>query len=166
VGNGAVAKMQYIEAPDETQSIDFNSVFLAGGITNCRDWQKDLADRLKQESVTLFNPRRADFPMGDPNAARQQIEWEYRRLRQADIISFWFATGSPNPIVLFELGAALERDQRLIIGCSPGYERTQDVIIQTELRRPDLKVIRSFDEMPKAIIDEIDRFEKPDRPIR
>lgn len=34
----------------------FTSVFLAGGITNCKEWQKAVIKELEFDNVTLFNP--------------------------------------------------------------------------------------------------------------
>lgn len=50
------------------------SVFLAGGITNCPQWQQEVIDRLQGYEIecTILNPRRANFPIGDPSAAREQ----------------------------------------------------------------------------------------------
>jgi hypothetical protein len=30
-----------------------------------------------EAEVYLFNPRRENFPINDPNASKEQIEWEY-----------------------------------------------------------------------------------------
>ena len=143
--------MDYIEAPGSFHDAAHPLVFFAGGITGCPDWQAALRDRLQSGGVpgTILNPRRADFPIHDPTAAQQQIEWEFRALRYADVISFWFAKETLNPIVLFELGAALERvvwrrscdevaasPQQLVLGVEPGYARTQDVQIQSQLVLP------------------------------
>ena len=127
-----------VEAPNEVYSLENNrnrKVFLAGGITNCPDWQKELIEKLKDvDGVTLYNPRRADFPIGDPNAAEQQITWEFEKLKEADIIVFWFSRGSLNPIVLYELGMwGNSRAVTTVIGIDPEYERKQDVEIQTKL---------------------------------
>src|SRR5215510_12424967 len=119
--------------------------FLAGGITGCPDWQADMIEALDDAPVTLLNPRRADFPIHDPNAAEEQITWEYRHLRLADVILFWFPAESICPIVLFELGSALatprrQQADRLLVATHPHYPRRQDVLIQTRLARPDLEV--------------------------
>lgn len=139
--------MDYVEAPASIDHAARPYVFFAGGITDCPDWQALLRDRLRLVEGTILNPRRANFPIHDPTAAAQQIAWEFSMLRQADVISFWFAKETLNPIVLFELGAALERvnwqrsgtdeaAQQLVIGVEPGYARTQDVQIQTRLALP------------------------------
>lgn len=135
--------MQYIEAPSD-EVARYPSVFLAGGITNCPDWQRDVVTLLNGCDITVYNPRRANFPMGDPDAGRVQVEWEYKRLHSADIVSFWFSVGSLNPIVLFEYGAALARNwQRLVVGVHPKYERRFDVETQTALARPRQRIVYS-----------------------
>ena len=82
--------MKYIEAPFPVYDHRFdpnhemkvkNSVFLAGGITGCPDWQSDIVKMLSDTDLTLLNPRRADFPIGDPDAAFDQIQWEHNALR-------------------------------------------------------------------------------------
>lgn len=142
--------MQYIEAP-HTETPKHKSVFLAGGITNCPNWQKEVAGALKDLEITIFNPRRKNFPIHDRALAREQIEWEYERLRQADILSFWFSEGSLNPIVLFELGGALERALPMVLGIHPEYPRKQDVEIQTALKKPGVIPYYSLKELAENI---------------
>lgn len=148
--------MQYIEAPSD-EEVEHVSIFLAGGITNCPDWQQAIREIFAPFDITIFNPRREKFPIDDPNAAAEQIRWEYERLRKADINLFWFAAGSLNPIVLFEYGSAMERGKPIVVGCDPEYERIQDVRIQTMLRRPDIIVhnrldVLAADAMMKATV--------------
>ena len=125
--------MRYIEAPNTTGPDVAMKVFLAGGITGCPDWQSDVVRYLEDVDVTVFNPRREDFPIGDPNAAMDQIKWEHDHLRKADAILFWFPCETLCPIVLYELGAWSMTTKPLIIGCHPDYKRIQDVNIQTML---------------------------------
>jgi hypothetical protein len=138
--------MQYIECPSEEEPKNI-SIFLAGGITNCPDWQSEVVERLKDRNITIFNPRRKNFPINDPSASLAQILWEYKRLRSSTLNLFWFSRGSVNPIALFELGSALERPTHVLIGCDPGYERISDVEIQTRLRCPQEKVAHSLKEL-------------------
>ncbi len=141
--------MQYIEAPEDKKA-KFKSVFLAGGITNCPNWQMEIIEKLKDEEITVFNPRRKDFSKDN----KEQIEWEYKKLREADLISFWFSRGSLNPIALFELGSAMERKE-LIIGIDREYPRREDVEIQVFLRRPEIEIVYSLEELLKNIIKTI-----------
>ncbi len=127
--------IQYIEAPDQSKAALYPSVFLAGGITNCPNWQKELITYLDEADIriTVFNPRRDNFPIDDPLAAQAQIQWEYHRLKVADLTSFWFSRGSMNPIVLFEYGMALGQKREVCLGIDTEYIRRQDVVLQTAL---------------------------------
>lgn len=66
--------MQYIEAPSGKKPL-FKSIFLAGGISHCPDWQKYIAGKLNDLDITVFNPRRNVFPK-EKKAIRAQIRWE------------------------------------------------------------------------------------------
>lgn len=147
-----------VESPNEVYSLENRTnkkIFIAGGIANCPDWQTKLIEKLKDvKGITLYNPRRKDFPMDDPYAAEEQITWEYNHLRDADHIIFWFSRGSLNPMVLYELGmwgnSPISKSNSLsapIIGIDPEYERKLDVIIQTKL---------SFGRFTPQIFDSID----------
>jgi len=130
-------RAQYIEAiSNETPT--YPIVFLAGGITNCPDWQQEVVGLLSDELITLLNPRRKNFPIEYPNAAQEQIEWEFHRLNNADIFSMWFSgSDSDQPICMYELGRHLvlhkDHPETIVIGVEPGYRRTQDVMIQSGL---------------------------------
>lgn len=144
--------MLYIEAVQNIAIPNgMPSLFLAGGITGCPDWQADMVSRLGDLDIALINPRRANFPIDDPNAARQQIEWEHRGLGMADAISFWFPCETLCPITLYELGAWTARSSMslarmgvtgwapqkpIFVGVHPDYKRRLDVEIQTELAKP------------------------------
>lgn len=145
-----------IEATNEIYSVEnvHNiKLFLAGGITNCPDWQSVLIDDLKEiPNLTIYNPRRKNFPINDPSATEAQITWEYAQLLNADIIIYWFSRGSLNPIVLFELGRyGLSSQVPMIIGIDPEYERKSDVLYQTKLSRPEVPIVESLEEMSEEI---------------
>ncbi|MFH1173550.1 MAG: nucleoside 2-deoxyribosyltransferase domain-containing protein [archaeon] len=127
--------MHYIEAP-QAYTGNEKSIFLAGGITNCPDWQHELTALLKDEALVILNPRRKTFHE-NPNAAREQIIWEYKHLRKATAISFWFPKEAICPIALYELGAWSMTDKELFIGIHPDYPRRADVEVQTKLVRPN-----------------------------
>ena len=108
--------------------------------------------------MTIYNPRRENFPIDDPNASEEQITWEFKHLSSSDIISFWFSKGSLNPIVLFELGkyGLSSTNKKILVGIDPGYERTQDVEIQTKLSRPDIKIVYSLGGLASQILNATD----------
>jgi hypothetical protein len=140
--------MKMIYAPNKDTSRNYVlpnvSVFLAGGITGCSDWQAEFYELLKDKlgsgfPATIYNPRRPQFPMDDPKAAKQQIEWEFEQLQECDILAFWFAPETLNPIVLYELGFQMGKvwangeSTRIVVGVHPDYQRKQDVEIQMKL---------------------------------
>jgi len=126
---------QYIEAPNGFKELLRPHLFLAGGITGCPDWQHQVSHALVTRGFkgTILNPRRANFPIEDPSAAKEQITWEYEALRLADVILFWFPKEQIQPIALFELGRWSFSGKRLVVGRDPEYPRRQDIDIQMEL---------------------------------
>ena len=60
-------------------------LFLAGGITNCSDWQSKVIEELgyySLDNLLVFNPRRKNFNITDSHASRKQIEWEFKYLNE------------------------------------------------------------------------------------
>lgn len=130
-----MSKAIVIEAPNCPPKMTyFESVFLAGGITNVCDWQADVIKMLAEQEITIFNPRRANFDVSNPDVSYEQITWEHRYLRLVHTVFIWFSHETLQPISLFELGSALQRDQKLIIGCDPKYPRSMDVRVQCALQ--------------------------------
>ena len=138
-------------------------MFLAGGITNCPDWQRDVCNYLSlyDDRLTVYNPRRQNFPIDDPNASQEQIKWETKHLCMANMICFWFSRGSLNPIALLEygiwaLGAPQDPLSKLIVvGVDPEYSRKKDVFIQTKFYNPHLPITTSFDDFLDSIHHEV-----------
>jgi len=148
--------MIYIESPkyyNEKQKSDYlsNVIFLAGGVTDCPDWQQEIVEMLKQTSLVLLNPRRPNFSIHDPSTAKKQIKWEHYHLRIADAVSFWFSPETLNPIVLYELGAWSMNSKPIFVGIHPRYKRRQDVEIQTELKRPEVEIVYSLQELAEQL---------------
>ena len=143
---------RYIEAPNKyNPKPGEHSLFLAGGITDCPNWQGWMVERLADSGLVLLNPRRASFPVDDPDAAPAQIAWEYKHLRLATAILFWFCAETLNPIVLYELGAWSMTNKPIFVGVEPGYERAQDVELQTKLARPDVKVVYALEDLAAQV---------------
>ena len=144
--------MKYIESPDYYSKTDAMAVFLAGGITDCPDWQSEMVTLLKDIHVVLLNPRRKDFPIDDPNASKEQIRWEFEHLRKADVIIFWFPKESICPIALYELGAWCMTYKPIFIGVDTSYQRRVDIEEQTSLVRPEIQIVYSLNELAQQII--------------
>src|SRR5262249_48553859 len=136
----------YVEAPAEYTGAG-PSVFLAGGITGCPGWQDHAARGLAGLPLDVLNPRRADFPIDDPSAAEAQIAWEHRHLRRATAALFWFPCETLCPLTRYERGASRMAGGPLFAGTPPESRRRSDVVIQTRLARPDVRVVADLDEL-------------------
>jgi len=143
--------IQVITAPSLTKPA-YTSVFLAGGITNCRNWQEEVIEELKKDDkdMSVFNPRQKDFNVKDKNASYKQIKWEFERLQAMDIFSMYFCNSDSNqPICLYELGRYVlhmqskfpsDWEERIVISVEKGYSRSADVRIQLGLCAPNILV--------------------------
>lgn len=148
--------MIYIEAPNEfvykNYDVDVYSFFLAGGISNCPDWQKDVVNLLSDENLIILNPRRSNYDFKDSSLAEEQIKWEWYHLDLADHIPFWFPAASLCPIALYELGTHTPNYKIPVIGIEPGYAREEDIRIQTQLVDTSIPITNSFEEFVEHII--------------
>jgi hypothetical protein len=149
---------EIVQAPNETTSQGIE-LFLAGGISNCPNWQNEIVEKLindprfdeykdSNQKIIVFNPRCKEIPEENP-----QIIWEYKKLKSANIISFWFSFGSFNPITLFEYGSHLKSTKDIIVGCHPEYVRKNNVVLQTKLERPDITVNETFENFYEEIVN-------------
>lgn len=111
-------------------------VFLAGGISDCPDWQNETLKKFDNTALTIANPRRSQkFDKNGPLAS-EQIEWEFEMLNKTSTIFFWFPKEALCPIALFELGKFIgQGNKNLIIGTDKEYVRRFDIIKQLELAR-------------------------------
>jgi hypothetical protein len=115
------------------------------------DWQAEMVAMLGATDLVLFNPRRQNFPIHDPEASEFQIKWEHEHLRKASAILFWFPCESLCPIVLYELGAWSMTSKTILVGVHPEYKRRQDVEIRTRLVRPDVQIVYSLSELSQLV---------------
>jgi hypothetical protein len=148
---------QVVEAPEYTKNVFPNQLFLAGGISNCPNWQSHAIERLSLLPITIYNPRRENFNLLDSSESEAQIDWEFVHLRQATEVMFWFAPETVCPITLFELGGRLEANrvtdpfmQWLIIGSHLEYKRIFDVRYQAG--KKGWPVFTNLDDMLDIII--------------
>lgn len=142
--------MFYVECPNQT-SLDKRSLFLAGGLSGCRDWQKNVISNLYPLDIILYNPRRAYFDITNLRIAEEQITWEEKMIRTADVVSFYFCRETVCPIALYELGNCNMMGKPIIIGMDPDYSRRKDVEIQTGLKRPDVPIVYGLEDLVKEI---------------
>lgn len=150
------ANVKVVCCPDFHQMNADPSLFMAGGISNCPDWQSEMVEMIKstncEEEVVLINPRRADFNVDDDEMTEAQIKWEHLYLEDADAVSFWFPRHTVCPITLYELGISAAKGRKIYVGCDPEYTRLMDVIIQLRLERPDVVVHTSIQNMINEIV--------------
>jgi hypothetical protein len=139
--------------PEQQGQVARESVFLAGGITDCPDWQADVIAALKDEDddLTIANPRRDHFDVRDPSMSVEQIEWEFRWLHRCDVISFWFPKETLCPITLYELGMWQNSGKLILIGVHPDYKRRVDVEIQTRLVMPSRTIVYDLMELASML---------------
>ena len=112
-------------------------LFLAGSIEMGKavDWQKSVEEavtKIAGDDVTVLNPRRDDWDSSWKQAAdnapfREQVEWELRAQKEADLIVMYFQPGTQSPITLLELG--LFHDKKLVVCCPEGFWRKGNVDI-------------------------------------
>lgn len=137
--------MKVITAPTPNTGIKVD-LFLAGGITNCPDWQQQIIPSFKNLPINIFNPRR-DTPF-QPEDEAQQILWEYEALKEAKTILFWFPEETLCPITLYELGKfSTKKDTPIFVGTHPNYKRKNDVYYQLLLERPEIEVVHTLPEL-------------------
>lgn len=125
----------YLESPDyideglvsHTPNFYNESIFLAGSIIGNINWQESVAFDLGKY-FHVFNPRRMLSTTESLEERNIGTDWEYYYLRKVKNILFWFNDETVAPITLFELGAALERNnQNLYIGCHPKHKRINEI---------------------------------------
>ncbi len=151
--------MKYIECHEEYSGKE-KSLFLAGGITNCENWQIKLVELLKDQNLVLLNPRRKFFDVNNKSIELEQINWEHKNMNKANFISFWFSPETLCPITLFELGKFASTKKRLFVGVHPKYKRKRDVEIQLSLMQPEIKIVYSIEDLAKQIILNISEKKK------
>ena len=115
------------------------SVFIAGGISNCPDWQTHMVSFMDTSLYDVVNPRREGGFDITGTTAREQIEWEHSALSKIDSCIFWFPCETLCPITLFELSKQLLRAKQksvcLVVGWHPDYQRAFDLEVQIDLEK-------------------------------
>ena len=94
--------MKILQSPEEyffKEKEDKILIFLAGGITNCSNWQDSLIESLKPilkekeyfQNLILINPKReSSIALNNEEEIIKQIKWEYKYLNQCDIFTMFF----------------------------------------------------------------------------
>lgn len=152
----------YIEAP-RFKEIPSNtiSLFLAGGVSNCPDWQTDIFKYISGfsgiEDLWIINPRRKHFDTTKEQESISQIHWEHGYLKQVTDILFWFPGQTDCPITLLELGkwAVPGNSKRIYVGTHSNYSRKLDVKVQMDIMNPNIQIVHSLDELSIQVVTTI-----------
>ena len=184
--------MKILQSPEEyifKEKEDKILIFLAGGITNCSNWQDSLIESLKPilkekeyfQNLILINPKReSSIALNNEKEIIKQIKWEYKYLNQCDIFTMFFDDTklSDQPICFYELGKYLNQFQNIyktnfedhiIISFKNGFRRDLDLKIQIDLAtNSKIKPIQinEINEYSKIICDKIDNLFKKTKKIR
>ena len=145
---------RYIEAiEDYKRELGDLSIFLAGGIIGCGDWQSKMTELLSGTKLDILNPRRNNFPdkEKEPYATTIQIKWEFDHLRKADMILFWFPKEGLCQTSLYEIGAWAMTDKPLFVGIEPGYVKEKGLTAQLSLVRPYIPIVRSLEGLSSLV---------------
>lgn len=148
--------MEVITAIEEGNRPGKIKCFLGGGITNCAKWQDEVIRAINNSdedtsNLVLYNPRRKNFPIDDPNASKDQVKWEFDWLSAADIFTMYFCNTekSDQPICFYELGRYVTKMMydhpddyisRIIVSCEDGFRRKADVIYQLHNIHPGIEI--------------------------
>jgi hypothetical protein len=109
-------------------------IFLAGSIEmgKARRWQEEIFQTVKDmktlsnRDVSLFNPYRPDWDTTIANTTKDlrfksQVQWEWTRLIQSDLVVFNFEKDTKSPISLLELGAMATYGKQMIVCCPKDF---------------------------------------------
>jgi len=142
--------MRSIECPAVLEGNE-KSLFIAGGISGCDNWQEEFINSLKDTDLTILNPRRNSFKADNLDIEEEQISWEFNHLKKVSAVSFWFPKETLCPITLYELGKQSVLSKPLFIGVHPEYKRKRDIEIQTRLIRPEIKIVYSLSDLVQQV---------------
>ena len=123
--------------------------------------------------LVIFNPRRDNFPIDDPNASKEQIKWKFDALSKSDIFSMYFVweTESTQPICFYELGKDLElrfpNFENVVITSESSFLRNIDVreqvslitnntvIVNNNVHEHVLDILNKFSDFQKVMLSEL-----------
>lgn len=125
-----------IKAPGSLE-VHRDSVFLAGSIEMgvAINWQQRLEKAWTKYDMSIFNPRRDDWDNSweqtiENDQFREQVVWELKAMRLADVIVVNFDPNTKSPITLMELGLwAGSRPSSVVVHCPEGFWRKGNVDI-------------------------------------
>lgn len=154
--------MKVFKPPHFENSSEYEGkkVFLGGSIEmgKAKDWQTEIQNSFKKETVTFFNPRRDDWDSSweqsiEDERFRTQVMWEIEHILQADIPLFFLQAGTVSPISLWEIGLVTlkhyYKQTNMIVCCEEGFERRGN--IEVDCYRFGIPLVATLDELKKEL---------------
>jgi len=170
--------MQEIKPPQHWLRVNHvdKTLFAAGGISGCPNWQSDYMKMLAETPLTVFNPRREHIPtdtrgfrgvlhevadgfFGNRSTKetcverQQEATWEFQHIERSDGVSLWFPEDGPCVVSLFELGTLLYRSKSLFVGISPYYRMRKEIEIQIALAKPNIIITYSLHDLARQVVN-------------
>ncbi|KAK4643833.1 hypothetical protein QC761_404720 [Podospora bellae-mahoneyi] len=152
------SQAQLIQAPSRPSVTGKKTVFLAGTTTRTDgpEWRDTLFHSIAHLPITVFNPLRPDWDSSwkediDFAPFREQVEWEFDRLNQADLVVVYFGPQTDAPISLLEFGL-FARSGKLIVCCHKDYRKRGNIEIVSQ--KLGLTVLDAVD---GDLVDEVTR---------
>lgn len=149
-----------IDAPSNKKPIDNSiKIFLAGTIDKDKgseDWQHQVCDIITKTTdnkynITIYNPRRYEFPDDDSSSVKTQIKWEHKHLDDADLIIMNLLEDSQSPISLMEIGMYANTG-KMHVFCKPKFWRYDNVAMVCKKYNIPLHNTNDVDEIIKLIL--------------
>jgi hypothetical protein len=149
--------------PNKAINKKSTSIFLAGGIIKDDNWQEKAINILQEKcyssgciGLTIYNPRKEKIDFSNYKETEEQILWEYRKLKEADIVLFWFSKFGLNPLSLYKLGKWENKpEKKIYIGCENITQSFEEMFIQIALDRPDLKKFNNLKSLCTSIFEDL-----------
>lgn len=140
-----------VDFPEMSRQVRDRSIYLAGGIKGCPDWQQEAMTLLSGMNLEVENPRIDSFVRGDNAEYRSLVRKNRLTLDSCESVVVWFPKDQLTPVALLELGSLVASAKPLFVGIEPGYKRQIDVEIQTELARPEIDIAYSLPELTDQV---------------
>lgn len=150
-----------IDAPSNKKPLDNSfTVFLAGTIDADKgsvDWQHKICKKIEDTTdnkyrITIYNPRREEFPDSGSSEVRRQIKWEHKHMDDADLIVMNILEDSKSPISLMEMGMYAESG-KLVVFCKTGFYRYDNVQMVCKKYNVPLHNTNDIDDICKLILN-------------
>ncbi len=145
--------------PPEKLPTNLKGIFLAGSIEmgKSEDWQKKVESLLKNENITIFNPRRDDWDSSweqkiENEKFNEQVSWELNAMDQSSIIIMYLSPETKSPISLLELGLHA-KSGKLMICCPEGFWRKGNVDIVCD--KYNIPMFNTIEELVHSAISKI-----------